>query len=92
VGAVAASARRPTVRRRCRSRAVAHRRARGEGVLVVGGRRGGGPDDGSGAVVGSPLADRPGALSSRTRMGRERLLETLNRMWLGCPVERHRRT
>ena len=36
-------------------------------------------------------AGRPGALSSRT-MGRERLLEILNRMCLGCPVERHRRT
>jgi len=36
-------------------------------------------------------ADRPGALSSRT-MGRERLLEHSNRMCLGCPVERHRRT
>jgi len=36
-------------------------------------------------------AGRPGALSSRT-MGRECLLENLNRMCLGCPVERHRRT
>jgi len=34
---------------------------------------------------------RPAALSSRT-MGGERLLEQSNRMWLGCPVECHRRT
>jgi len=36
-------------------------------------------------------AGRPGALSPRT-MGRERLLEHSNRMCLGSPVERHRRT